>query len=60
MEHPIRVGPAGWSYKDWVGPFYPLGARPADFLSLYAQQFDTVEVDSTYYAIPSPRTVAQP
>lgn len=49
----LRLGTSSWSSEDWVGPFYPAGTPPADFLNLYAQRFDTVEVDSTYYRIPS-------
>ena len=54
---PIRLGTQGWNYDAWVGPFYPIGTRPADFLTLYARAFNTVEVDSTFYAIPSPKTM---
>lgn len=50
---PIRLGTQGWNYDAWVGPFYPRGTRAGDFLSIYARAFDTVEVDSTFYAIPS-------
>jgi uncharacterized protein YecE (DUF72 family) len=53
----VRFGTSSFSSPDWVGPFYPPGTRPADFLALYATRFDTVEVDATYYAIPSARTV---
>lgn len=53
----IRFGTSSFSSEDWVGPFYPEGTKPAEFLSYYARQFDTVEVDATYYAIPSARTV---
>jgi uncharacterized protein YecE (DUF72 family) len=49
----LRLGTSSWSSEDWVGVFYPPGTPPADFLSVYAQHFDTVEVDSTYYRIPS-------
>lgn len=49
----LRLGTSSWSSEDWVGNFYPPGTPPADFLSHYAQHFDTVEVDSTYYRIPS-------
>ena len=52
-----RLGTQGWNYQAWVGPFYPPGTRPADFLTTYAQGLDTVEVDSTFYAIPPARTV---
>lgn len=53
----IRLGSSSFSSADWVGPFYPPGTPPSEFLRLYAERFDTVEVDSTYYAVPSARTV---
>lgn len=46
----IDIGTQGWNYDAWVGPFYPRKTRADDFLSLYAKLFDTVEVDSTFYA----------
>ena len=54
----IRLGTQGWNYDAWVGVFYPSGTRPADFLSTYARAFDTVEVDSTFYAIPPATTIS--
>jgi uncharacterized protein YecE (DUF72 family) len=57
MSPHIRVGTQGWNYDAWVGPFYPHGTRPADYLTVYARAFNTVEVDSTFYAIPPSRTV---
>lgn len=53
----IRLGTSSWSEKGWVGPFYAPGTAPGDFLAAYAQQFDTVEADVTYYRVPSPRMV---
>ena len=53
----IRIGTQGWNYDAWVGPFYPSGTRSADFLSVYARAFTTVEVDSTFYAIPAAKTM---
>ena len=53
----IRIGTQGWNYDAWVGPFYPPETRPADFLTVYARAFTTVEVDSTFYAIPAAKTV---
>jgi len=53
----VRIGTSSFSEKDWVGPFYPEGTHPNDFIKLYAQRYNTVEVDSTYYAIPGKRTV---
>ena len=44
--------------KNWVGPFFLRGTRPADMLTEYAKVFDTVEVDSSFYAIP-PETNVQ-
>lgn len=57
MATTVRLGCQGWNYPAWVGPFYPPGTRPSDFLSIYARAFDTVEVDSTFYAIPPEKTV---
>src|SRR5919107_1034537 len=53
----IRLGTQGWNYDAWVGPFYPSGTRPTEYLSVYARAFDTVEVDSTFYAVPAAKTV---
>lgn len=57
MPGSIRLGTQGWNYDAWVGPFYPENTRPADFLTVYARAFDTVEVDSTFYAVPPARTM---
>jgi uncharacterized protein YecE (DUF72 family) len=53
----IRIGTCGFSYKDWVGPFYPEGTPQAAMLDYYARTFDTVELDYTYYAWPTTRTL---
>ncbi len=55
-EH-IHIGTQGWNYDAWVGPFYPVNTRPADFLSVYSRAFNTVEVDSTFYGIPAATTL---
>jgi uncharacterized protein YecE (DUF72 family) len=47
----------GWSYWFWVGDFYPRGLKPAAFLAEYAKHFDSVELDNTFYRIPSASTV---
>lgn len=49
----LRFGTSSWSEKSWVGPFYPKGMRAGDMLAHYAQHFDTVEADSTYYRRPN-------
>jgi uncharacterized protein YecE (DUF72 family) len=54
---PLRIGTSSWSSPDWVGPFYPPGTAPGDFISVYAQRFDTVEVDSSFYRTPSRQMV---
>jgi uncharacterized protein YecE (DUF72 family) len=54
---PIHLGTQGWDYPAWVGPFYPAGTRPHDYLSLYGRAFDTVEIDSTYHATPAEHVV---
>ncbi len=59
MIIPVRTGCMGWSYADWVGPFYPKGTRPADYLRLYSQVFDTVEVDSSFYGMPGEDMIRQ-
>jgi len=53
----IRFGTSSFSSKDWLGPFYPRGTAPRAFLPYYATRYDTVEIDATYYAIPSPAVV---
>jgi uncharacterized protein YecE (DUF72 family) len=54
----VRVGTSGYSFKDWVGPFYPPGTRPVDQLRFYARRFDCLEVNVTYYRIPDVRLLA--
>ena len=49
----IKVGTSGWSYPSWRPGFYPDGMQPTEFLSFYAQRFDTVELNSTGYRLPS-------
>ncbi len=51
----LHIGTCGFSYRDWIGPFYPKGIASIEMLPYYAERFDTVEIDSTYYAIPKPQ-----
>lgn len=53
------IGCAVWAYKDWIGEFYPIGSRPGEFLHLYSRRFPTVEGNTTFYAVPSQKTVAR-
>jgi len=55
----VRVGPSGWSYPDWAGRFYPVSKpRGFDELEYLARYFDCVEVNSSFYRPPSPRSSA--
>ncbi|MHA2036785.1 MAG: DUF72 domain-containing protein [Promethearchaeota archaeon] len=49
----IKIGTAGWDYKDWVGPFYPKQLEKARFLPYFSKIFDIVEINSTFYNLPS-------
>jgi uncharacterized protein YecE (DUF72 family) len=53
----LRLGTCSWNTKDWVGKVYTPGTAPTEFIREYAQQFDAVEIDSTFYGIPRERTV---
>jgi uncharacterized protein YecE (DUF72 family) len=55
-EPKIVLGTSGWSFKDWVGTFYPQGTERAHMLGHYVKEFPAVEVNSTYYRIPHWRT----
>ncbi len=50
----ILVGTSGFDYKDWRGPFYPRFLKSGDRLAFYAEHFDTVEVNVTFYRMPKP------
>jgi len=53
----IILGTQGWSYKSWVGNFYPDATVTTKYLAAYAQQFRAVEIDSTFYGAPRASTV---
>src|SRR5438552_6774324 len=56
----VRIGCSGWNYADWRGRFYPEKGCPASrWLEYYAQHFDTVEVNSTFYRLASHDAVAR-
>jgi uncharacterized protein YecE (DUF72 family) len=54
----IRLGTSGFSYDDWIGPFYGEGQARTEWLPFYAEEFDTVELNVTYYRVPSQKVVA--
>lgn len=57
LSEPLWVGTSSFSTPDWVGSFYSRGAKPAQFLSHYARQLRTVEIDATWHAMPRPQMV---
>ena len=48
----IRIGCSGWHYKHWVGTFYPAKTPATRMLSYYIEQFDTVELNNSFYRLP--------
>ncbi len=55
----IRVGCAGWDYKDWISSFYPKKLKKYEHLEYYAKFFDFTEINSTFYNLPSEETVSK-
>jgi len=51
------VGTSGYSFRDWVGTFYPPGTRAKDMFAFYIRHFRTVEINSTFYRMPSAATL---
>jgi uncharacterized protein YecE (DUF72 family) len=54
----LHFGTMGFSYSDWARVFYPAGLKPGEYLSHYARHFDTVELDTTFHAVPPVAWVA--
>jgi uncharacterized protein YecE (DUF72 family) len=52
----VRIGTSGWHYKHWLGVFYPERTRPSQMFELYARHFDTVEINNSFYRLPSATT----
>jgi uncharacterized protein YecE (DUF72 family) len=52
MAASIYIGTSGYSYADWVGPFYPVGTKAHDFLRIYSSHFRMVELNFSYYRQP--------
>ena len=53
----IRIGTSGYSYKEWKGSFYPEGLTNDGMLEYYAGKFDAVEINNTFYRMPSSKTI---
>lgn len=53
----VRIGTSGWHYKHWLGGvFYPEGMRPSEMFKFYARHFDTVEINNSFYQLPTATT----
>jgi uncharacterized protein YecE (DUF72 family) len=53
----VRIGTSGWNYPEWKGSFYPSDMKPAGMLAYYAERFSTVEVNNTFYRMPTVKAV---
>jgi uncharacterized protein YecE (DUF72 family) len=56
MPAEIRIGTSGYHYKHWVGRYYPADIKPANMLAHYLRDFDTVELNNTFYQLPNEST----
>lgn len=56
MSEKFRIGTSGWNYKHWREIFYPPKTPVSRWLDFYAENFDTVEVNATFYRLPKPET----
>jgi uncharacterized protein YecE (DUF72 family) len=54
----LFVGTSGFSYKEWCGAFYPDKMKPADMLGFYSQKLSAVEINATFYRMPSGDTLS--
>jgi uncharacterized protein YecE (DUF72 family) len=52
----IRIGTSGYHYKHWLGRYYPEGTKPNQMLAHYLRDFDTVELNNTFYQLPNEST----
>ena len=53
MAKPVHIGCSGWNYRDWRGPVYPEKLPARQWLECYGELFDTVEINNTFYRLPS-------
>lgn len=56
MVAKVRIGTSGWHYKHWLGVFYPAGTRPFEMFEFYSRHFDTVEINNSFYRLPTETT----
>jgi uncharacterized protein YecE (DUF72 family) len=55
----LLAGTSGFSYKEWLGPFYPEKLPPREMLHYYAERFPTVEINNTFYRMPAVQILEQ-
>ena len=58
MRAATHIGTSGWQYKHWKRVFYPQGLKQRDWLTYYAENFDCVEINSSFYGMPADRAIA--
>lgn len=56
VSHPVRIGTSGWEYAHWRGRFYPDDLPRERWLEFYAERFDTVELNASFYRLPAAET----
>jgi uncharacterized protein YecE (DUF72 family) len=59
MRGNLFVGTSGFAYKEWKPEFYPADLKPADMLSFYSRRFNSVEINNTFYKMPTEKVLAQ-
>jgi uncharacterized protein YecE (DUF72 family) len=59
MANKIHIGTSGWHYKHWLGTFYPEGTKQSEQFAYYLQHFDTVEINNSFYKLPTRETFSK-
>jgi uncharacterized protein YecE (DUF72 family) len=57
MKRKFHIGTSGWNYKHWKGRFYPADLKEKEWLSYYSKHFDITEINSSFYHMPTEKTV---
>jgi uncharacterized protein YecE (DUF72 family) len=56
VKHKIYIGTSGWHYKHWIGTYYPASTKDAEQMGHYIQDFNTVELNNSFYRLPEKKT----
>lgn len=59
MKGKVFIGTSGWGYKHWREIFYPLNMKPVEYLNYYKDYFVVTEINTSFYHLPKPATVAE-